>query len=70
MRDAARGLAEISAPAPPSSPLVRARQTAEILMETFEIDELHLSDALATGMTGSSRRSGGAGGLARVRGRS
>ncbi len=50
MREAARGLAEIvGASAILSSPLVRARQTAEILMETFEIEDLHLSDALASG---------------------
>lgn len=50
MREAARGLAEIAgAGAILSSPLVRARQTAEILMEYFELDELHLSEALATG---------------------
>jgi phosphohistidine phosphatase SixA len=50
MREAARGLAEIfGATAVLSSPLLRARQTAEILMERFEIEDLHLSDALATG---------------------
>ena len=50
MREAARGLAEIfGASAVLSSPLTRARQTAEILMERFEIEDLHLSDALATG---------------------
>ena len=50
MREAARGLAEIfSASAIISSPLVRARQTAEVLMEAFEIEDIHLSDALASG---------------------
>lgn len=50
MREAARGLAEIcSAGAILSSPLVRARQTAEILMEVFDVQDLHLSDALASG---------------------
>ena len=50
MREAARGLAEIfGASAVLSSPLLRARQTAEILMGVFDIEDLHLSDALATG---------------------
>lgn len=50
MREAVRGLAEIvGGSAVLSSPLLRARQTAEILMEVFEIEDLHLSDALATG---------------------
>ncbi|MEX0783711.1 MAG: histidine phosphatase family protein [Dehalococcoidia bacterium] len=50
MREAARGLAEIfGAGAILSSPLLRARQTAEILMEAFDIEDLHISDALANG---------------------
>lgn len=50
MREAVRGLAEIfGASAILTSPLVRARQTAEILMEAFDIEDLHLSDALASG---------------------
>jgi phosphohistidine phosphatase len=50
MREAARGLAEIySAGSIVTSPLLRARQTAEILMEAFEIEDLHISDALASG---------------------
>lgn len=50
MREAARGLAEIfGASAVLSSPLLRARQTAEILMEVFEMEDLHISDALASG---------------------
>ena len=50
MREAARGLSEIfSASAILTSPLLRARQTAEILMEAFEIEDLHISDALASG---------------------
>lgn len=50
MREAARGLAEIfGAGAILSSPFLRARQTAEILMEAFEIEDLHISDALASG---------------------
>ena len=50
MREGARGLAEIfGASAVLSSPLLRARQTAEILMERFDIEDLHLSDALASG---------------------
>jgi phosphohistidine phosphatase len=50
MREAARGLAEIyGASAIFSSPLVRAQQTAEILMEVFDVNDLHLTDALASG---------------------
>src|SRR5687767_6169527 len=53
MREAARGLAEIfGASAILSSPLVRARETAEILMEVFDIEDLHLSDSLANGDDG------------------
>ena len=50
MREAARGLAEIfGASAILTSPLLRARQSAEILMEAFDIEDLHVSDALASG---------------------
>ena len=67
MREAARGLAEIfGASAVLSSPLVRARQTAEILMERFEIEDLHLSDALATGDDGQLLRDIAALGAAKV----
>ena len=50
MREAAAGLQQLFAPeAVLSSPLVRARQTAEILLDAYGLRGLHLSDALATG---------------------
>jgi phosphohistidine phosphatase len=45
-RRAARGIVKLTAPAPPkrilTSPLLRARQTAELLAEAFERDNLTL----------------------------
>lgn len=47
---AARGLATLVTPQVIfTSPLVRARQTADILMATCRLPNLHLSDALASG---------------------
>ena len=47
---AARGLALLVTPQVIfSSPLVRARQTAELLMAAYRLPNLHFSDALATG---------------------
>ena len=49
-KQAARGLASLVTPQVIlTSPLVRARQTAEILMDTYRLPNLHLSDALANG---------------------
>lgn len=54
MAEAAAGLRNLLPPgALLTSPLLRARQTAEILQDVFGIDELHVSDALATGAHGS-----------------
>lgn len=50
MREAAEGLrALLPAGAVFSSPLVRARETAEILLDVFDLAEMHVSDALANG---------------------
>ena len=49
-RQAARGLASLVHPQViMTSPLLRARQTAEILMDTLGLAKLHFSDALASG---------------------
>ncbi len=49
-KQAARGLALLVTPQVIlSSPLVRARQTAEILMDAYRLPNLHLSEALANG---------------------
>ena len=49
-RIAARGLATFVAPQViMTSPLLRARQTAEILMDACAVAKLHFSDALASG---------------------
>lgn len=49
-RAAARGLATLVSPQViMTSPLLRARQTAEILMDTCGLAKLHFSDALASG---------------------
>ncbi|MEP6871995.1 MAG: histidine phosphatase family protein [Anaerolineaceae bacterium] len=49
-RQAARGLGLLVTPQVIlTSPLVRARQTAEILMDVFRLPNLHVSDSLAHG---------------------
>lgn len=49
-KQAARGLAVLFTPQVIlTSPLVRARQTAEILMATYHLPNLHVSDSLASG---------------------
>ena len=49
-RIAASGIAALVTPqVVMTSPLVRARETAEILMGTFGLAKLHFSDALASG---------------------
>ena len=49
-RQAARGLSLLVTPQVIlTSPLVRARQTAEILMDVFRLPNLHVSDSLAHG---------------------
>ena len=50
MREAAAGLRALFAPEVIlTSPLVRARETAEILLDAYHLTVLHVSDALATG---------------------
>lgn len=49
-KQAARGLSVLVTPQVIlTSPLVRARQTAEILMDVFRLPNLHVSDSLASG---------------------
>lgn len=49
-QQAAKGLTTLVKPQViMTSPLLRARQTAEILMNTFGLAKLHFSDALASG---------------------
>ncbi|MBI5947889.1 MAG: histidine phosphatase family protein [Chloroflexi bacterium] len=50
MREAAAGLRTLFTPELIlTSPLVRARETAELLLDVYKMRELHVSDALATG---------------------
>ena len=50
MREAALGLRTLFTPELIlTSPLVRARETAEILLDVYNMRELHVSDSLATG---------------------
>ncbi|MEP7215246.1 MAG: phosphoglycerate mutase family protein [Anaerolineaceae bacterium] len=49
-KQAARGLSLLVTPQVIlTSPLLRARQTAEILMDVFRLPNLHVSDSLASG---------------------
>ncbi len=49
-KQAARGLALLVTPQViVTSPLVRARQTADILMHSYHLPNLHISDSLANG---------------------